>query len=266
MTDNVSDQLRFEVDGDGVAVITLNRPEKLNAFSPEMRETWLAALEECRTGSHVKVIVITGTGRAFSTGGDVGRFDASAVESPVAMRERIMDTQRLALAFEAIDKPVIAALNGLATGGGLDIALMCDLRFAAQSARFAQTYNRLGMIPGAGGAYYLPRVVGASRALKMFWGADFVESAEALRIGLVDEVYPDAELMAQTLAFARRIAGHPSLALRLTKTMVYQSLATDLRTSLNLAASTMPLVRSSDDHKEAVAAFKEKRKPRFTGK
>lgn len=262
----MSEQLKFEVGADKVAVITLNRPEKLNAFTPEMREAWLAALEDCRTSDEINVIVITGTGRAFTTGGDVGKFDDSAQESPGQMRDRILDTQRLALKFDEIDKPVIAAVNGLATGGGMDIALMCDLRFAAKSARFAETYNRIGMIPGAGGAYYLPRVVGLSKALQMFWSADFVDADEALRIGLVDEVHPDERLMEKTLAFAGRIAGHPNLALRLTKKIVYQGLDTDLRTALNLAASSMPIVRSSEDHREAVAAFKEKRKPKFTGR
>ncbi len=262
----MSEQLKFEVGADKVAVITLNRPEKLNAFTPEMREAWLVALEECRTSNQVNVIVITGTGRAFTSGGDVGKFDDSAQESPADMRDRILDTQRLALKFDEIDKPLIAAVNGLATGGGMDIALMCDLRFAAKSARFAETYNRIGMIPGAGGAYYLPRVVGLSKALQMFWSSDFVEAEEALRIGLVDEVHPDELLMEKTLAFAARIAGHPNLALRLTKKIVQQGLDTDLRTALNLAASSMPIVRSSEDHREAVAAFKEKRKPKFTGR
>ena len=262
----MSEQLKFEVGADKVAVITLNRPEKLNAFTPEMREAWLVALEECRTSNQVNVIVITGTGRAFTSGGDVGKFDDSAQESPADMRDRILDTQRLALKFDEIDKPLIAAVNGLATGGGMDIALMCDLRFAAKSARFAETYNRISMIPGAGGAYYLPRVVGLSKALQMFWSSDFVEAEEALRIGLVDEVHPDELLMEKTLAFAARIAGHPNLALRLTKKIVQQGLDTDLRTALNLAASSMPIVRSSEDHREAVAAFKEKRKPKFTGR
>ena len=143
----MSEQLKFEVGADKVAVITLNRPEKLNAFTPEMREAWLVALEECRTSNQVNVIVITGTGRAFTSGGDVGKFDDSAQESPADMRDRILDTQRLALKVDEIDKPLSAAVNGLATGGGMDIALMCDLRFAAKSARFAETYNRIGMIP-----------------------------------------------------------------------------------------------------------------------
>ncbi len=262
----MSEQLRFEIGANKVATITINRPEKLNAFTPEMKEAWIAALEECRTSDKVNVIVMTGTGRAFCTGGDVGKFTEHSHESLSEVRERVIDAQRLAVKLDEIDKPVIAAVNGVATGGGLDIALMCDLRFAAQSARFAETYNRIGMIPGAGGAYYLPRVVGISRALRMFWSAEFVESAEALRIGLVDEVHPDDQLMDKTMAFAELIAGQPSMAVRLTKKIVYQGLDTDLRTALNLVASSMPIVRTSVDHREAVAAFKEKRKPNFTGR
>lgn len=262
----MSEQLIFEVGANKVATITLNRPEKLNAFTQEMKDDWVAALEECRTSDKVNVIVITGRGRAFCTGGDLGKFTDYSHEPPAAVRERIFDAQRIAVKLGELDKPVIAAINGVATGGGLDVALGCDIRVAAQSARFAETYNKMGMIPGAGGAYYLPRVIGLSRALKMLWTADFMETEEALRIGLIDEVHPDAELMDKAMALAERIAAQPSLAVRLTKTIACQGLAMDLRSALNLAASTMPIVRTSDDHREAVAAFREKRKPNFTGR
>ena len=261
----MSEQLIFEVRNK-VATITLNRPEKLNAFTPQMKEDWLEALEFCRTSSDVNVIVMTGTGRAFCTGGDVGKFNEHSRESLTEVKERVVDAQRLAVKFDEIDKPVIAALNGLATGGGLDVALMCDLRFSAQSARFAETYARMGLVPGAGGAYYLPRIVGISKALQMFFSADFVDADEALRIGLVDEVFPDDQLMDKTMEFAERVAGNAPIAVRLTKKILYQGLDTDLRTALNLVASSMPMARTSDDHREAVAAFSEKRKPRFTGR
>jgi enoyl-CoA hydratase/carnithine racemase len=165
----MSDLLKFEI-ADGVATITLNRPEKMNAFTGEMMEDWLAALEDCRTNPEVRAIVMTGTGRAFTTGGDIEGFGASAAARRKASASTwIGGSQRLIRKIAEIDKPVIAALNGFATGGGLDIALACDIRFAAESARFAETYAKMGLIPGMGGAYLLPRIVGVAKALELFW-------------------------------------------------------------------------------------------------
>jgi 2-(1,2-epoxy-1,2-dihydrophenyl)acetyl-CoA isomerase len=262
----MSDLLRFEV-GDGIATITLNRPEKLNAFTNEMLEDWLAALERCRTDPEVRVIVITGTGRAFTTGGDIEGFSASAKQTPADIKARLVDgIQRLPRKMAEIDKPIIAALNGFATGGGLDVALGCDIRFAAESARFAETYARMGLIPGAGGAWLLPRIVGTAKALELFWGCEWVEAAEAERIGLVNKVFPDAALMESTYAFARKVAEGAPIAVQMLKRVVRLGLDKDLATALDLVASNMTIVRSSEDHAEAVAAFKEKRKPRFTGR
>ncbi len=172
-----------------------------------MLEKWLAALEECRTNPEVRVIVITGTGRAFTTGGDVEGVRRKRVADAARHHAATWceGSQRLPRKLAEIDKPVIAALNGFATGGGLDIALACDIRFAAESARFAETYARMGLIPGMGGAYLLPRIVGVAKALEMFWSGDWVDAREAERIGLVNKVFPDAELMEGTYAFARRV-------------------------------------------------------------
>jgi 2-(1,2-epoxy-1,2-dihydrophenyl)acetyl-CoA isomerase len=164
-----------------------------------------------------------------------------------------------------IDKPIIAALNGFATGGGLDIALACDIRFAAESARFAETYAKMGLIPGAGGAYLLPRVVGVAKALELFWGCDWVEAHEAERIGLVNKVFADDQLMEGTYAFARKVADGAPLAVQMIKRVMRLGLNQDLSTALDTVASNMTIVRSSKDHKEALAAFKDKRKPNFTG-
>jgi len=261
----MSDYLVFEIK-EGIATIRLDRPDKLNAFTSDMLETWLAALEECRTNPDVRVIVITGTGRAFTTGGDVSSFSASASQTPAAIKAHLTEgVQRLPRKIVDIDKPVIAALNGIATGGGLDIALACDIRFAAESARFAETYARMGLIPGVGGAYLLPRIVGVAKALEMFWTADFVDAREAERIGLVSKVFPDAELMAGTYAFARRIADNAPLAVQLIKRIMRLGFETDLSTALEIVATNMPIVRTSEDHKEALSAFKEKRPPQFKG-
>jgi enoyl-CoA hydratase/carnithine racemase len=257
--------LKFEAEN-GVATITLDRPEKLNAFTDEMLEDWLSALEQCRVSNEVRVIVITGAGRAFTTGGDVSTFDQHATRTAREIKSRVADgIQRLPKKLAEIDKPVIAAMNGVATGGGLDIALACDIRFAAESARFAETYVRIAMIPGAGGAYLLPRILGLSKALEMLWTGDFVDAREAERIGLVNKVFPDAELMAGTYEFARRLADGPPLAIQLVKRVARMGLDKDLPTGLEIAAANLAVVRSSEDHKEAVAAFKEKRRPQFKG-
>ncbi|MPZ46342.1 MAG: enoyl-CoA hydratase [Betaproteobacteria bacterium] len=253
--------------GDKVATIRLNRPEKLNAFTDDMIDAWLDLLETYRTSDAVNVIVVTGTGRSFSTGGDVGRFGDYASQSPAHVKARLTENvQRLALKIQEIDKPVIAAVNGIATGGGVDVALMCDLRFAARSARFAETYVRMGLLPGAGGAYYLPRIVGTAKALELFWSSETIDAEEALRMGLVNRVFDDDRLVEETLAFARKVARSAPLAVRLLKKVLYQSATTDLRGALELVASNMPIVRLSEDHKEAVAAFREKREPVFTGR
>ncbi|UVH60666.1 enoyl-CoA hydratase-related protein [Variovorax paradoxus] len=262
----MSDLLKYEI-ADGIATITLNRPDKLNAFTGEMLQEWIASLEDARTNPEVRVIVMTGSGRAFTTGGDVEGFGASAKKTAAEIRTHLVEgVQRLPRKLAEIDKPVIAALNGFATGGGLDIALACDIRFAAESARFAETYARMGLIPGAGGAYLLPRLVGTAKALEMFWSCDWVDAREAERLGLVNKVFPDDELMDGTYAFARKVAAGAPLAVQAIKRVMRQGLDKDLDTALDIVASTMPIVRTSEDHQEAVAAFKEKRTPRFKGR
>jgi len=262
----MSEFLKFEIDN-GIGLITLNRPEKLNAFNDDMLEQWLNALEQCRIDPEVRVIVMTGTGRAFTTGGDVETFSASAAMTPARIKARVAEgVQRLPRKIAEIDKPVIAALNGFATAGGLDIALACDIRFAAESARFAETYARMGLIPGVGGAYFLPRVVGMAKALEMFWTGDWVDAREAERIGLVNKVFPDDDLLARTLEFARRVADGAPLAVQLIKRVMRFSMDKDLATAHEIVAANLPIVRTSEDHAEAVLAFKEKRPPKFVGK
>lgn len=262
----MSEYLHYHID-QGIATITLDRPEKLNAFTDDMLEAWLAALEDSRVNPDVRVIIITGTGRAFTTGGDVGTFSASSTQTTAQIKSRVAEgVQRLPRKIQEIDKPVLAAINGLATGGGLDIALACDIRIAAQSARFAETYARMGLIPGVGGAYFLPRIVGVAKALELLWTADFIDAAEAERIGLVSKVFPDTELMEGTYAFARRIADNAPLSVQLIKRVMRFGLDKDLATALEIVAANLPIARSSEDHREAVQAFKEKRQPRFTGR
>lgn len=262
----MSDKLLFDVK-EGIATITLNRPEKLNAFDDEMISAWMDALEHCRTSDEVSVVVITGAGRAFCAGGDIGTFKDRAAATPANIKRDLMEgRQQLPKKVAELDKPLIAAINGHAYSGGLDVALMCDLRFAAESAKLAETYARIGLLPGVGGAWYLPRLIGTARALEMFWTGEPLSAREAERIGLVNRVFPDDQLMAGTYAVARKIADGAPLSNRLIKRILYQGLDSDLNTALDTVAAHLPLVRASEDHREAMQAFKEKRKPRFRGR
>lgn len=262
----MSEDIVFTVE-DGIATIRLNRPERLNAFTYPMLETWADLIERCWHDAAVRVVVLTGTGRGFCSGGDVRamgerhKSGETAFQRKEAVHRRIHRIPRL---IEDFDKPYIVAINGVATGAGLDMALMGDIRFAAESARMAETYIKVGLISGDGGAWYLPRLVGVPRALEMLWTGDFIDAREAERIGLVNKVLPDEQLMEHTYAFARRIAAMPALTLRLMKRAVYQGLRSDLRASLDALSSHLGVISTTNDHREAVAAFNEKRPPKFT--
>ncbi len=262
----MSAEVVFEVR-DRVGLIRLNRPEKLNAFTNSMLEDWLEALDEAEAREDVRCLVITGTGRGFTTGGDVSTMGEGQDNSPRATKDRIWETiQAVPKRLATMDTPTIAAVNGVATGGGVDVALACDIRVCAASARFAETYSRLGLIPGAGGAYFLPRTVGVARALELLWTAEFIDAETAERIGLVNHVYPDESFLDDAMALAGRIAAAAPLSVRYIKRTVYRSLATDMLTSFDLVSSHMTVVRSSEDHVEAVSAFREKRTPEFKGR
>ena len=182
----MTDKLLFDVS-DKIATITFNNPEKLNAFTVEMIEAYAEKLEECRKREDVWAIVVTGAGRGFCSGGDTGRMGADTPPTPAEIKSGLWDLiQHISLEMAKIDKPVIAAVNGVAVGAGMDMALHADLRIAAESARFAETYVRVGLVPGNGGAWFLPRLIGMPRALEMLWSADFVDAATALDYGLVN--------------------------------------------------------------------------------
>jgi len=252
---------------DGVMVATLNRPDKKNATSKEMLEALRTALEQANDDETIRCFVLTGAGNAFCSGGDLGRRSKEMGDpTPLERKNQLAHTQRLALAIEQFEKPLIAAVNGPAVGAGMDLSLMCDIRFAAASARFSEGYIKVGLIPGNGGCWFLPRLVGAARALELLWTGDHVDAQEALRIGLVSRVIADDQLMPETLAFAKRLAEGPPLQQRDIKKLMYQGLRTDLRTSLEAVTTHMAVVQSTADYKEAIQAFKEKRKAVFTGR
>ena len=262
----MSSPITLDIDNK-VATITLNRPDVLNAINEEMLPPWFDALEECRTNTDVAVIVITGAGEAFCRGGDTTKLGAHTMPSPVEIKQQFWDRlHRIPRKLAEIDKPVIAAVNGLASGAGVDVSLQCDLRFAAESASFRVSYTAFGLVPGNGGTYYLPRIVGEAKALELFYSAQPISAAEALDIGMVNQVFPDGEFMERSMAFAQSISRRAPLAMTLVKRAVKQSLSMDLNTHLDMVSSHMLITRPSEDHAEAIKAYEEGREPEFKGK
>lgn len=261
----MSAHVLFEVD-DKVATLTLNRPEKLNAFTDDMLLSLVAHIDACEVRDDIAVVILTGAGRGFCSGGDVSAMGAEADNRPHLTKQHVWNViQAFPKRLARFDKPVIAAVNGVATGGGMDLALACDIRVAAASARFAETYARIGLMPGGGGAYFLPRLVGRAMALELLLTADFIDAATAYRIGLVNHVYADVELMAQARELARRMARMPPLSLKLIKRAVEHGLNADMVASFDLISSHIAIAKSGPDHAEAIRAFRDKRDGEYCG-
>lgn len=250
-----------------IGTITLNRPELRNAINEEMLPLWVDALEQCRVSEEVDVIVITGAGEAFCRGGDTSKLGEHTTPSPVEIKDQFWDRlHRIPRKLAEIDKPVIAAVNGWASGAGVDVALQCDLRLAAQSATFRVSYTAFGLVPGNGGTYFLPRIVGEAKALELFWAAEPITAQQALDINMVNQVFPDDQFMERSMEFARKVASRAPLAVRLVKRAVKQSAAMDLNTHLDMISSHMLITRPSEDHAEGIKAYEEGREPVFKGK
>lgn len=260
----MTEPLTFTVE-EHTAILTLNRPDKRNAFDTRMLDLWAEALAQCQQRSDIRVIIITGAGGAFCAGGDIEEMQQRLTSSPLAHKRFIESVHRVPLTMATMDKPIIAAVNGAAVGAGMDMALACDIRFASVNARFAASYVRMGLAPGDGGAYFLPRLVGTAKALELLWTGDVVDAEKAERLGIVNRVLPAEELLPYTRQFADRLASGPQVAIQLTKRAVYQSQTTDLRTCLDLISSHMAVLTATNDHREAVQAFLEKRPPHFEG-
>jgi 2-(1,2-epoxy-1,2-dihydrophenyl)acetyl-CoA isomerase len=263
------EQIIFAKDG-RVATITLNRPAKLNAYSEIMVHEILAALGDARDDDGIRVVILTGTGRGFCAGGDIGtdfqypqRYRGHRLESMLEMRENMHVLIRF---LQRFDKPVIAAINGAAVAGGLTLALACDFRIAAESARLGDTSLKFALIPDEGGAYFFPRAMGMDRALKMSLLSEIYPARQAMELGLVTEVVADGELMASARALADRLAEGPPIAIRITKRMMYKQRTMELDNALDDAAMATLVANYTEDVKEGTAAFHEKRKPRFQGR
>ena len=248
---------------DAVATITIDRPEKRNALNTQVRRELLEALDAIEADDAVRVVVITGAGeKAFIAGADIGEF---AERTPIQQRAA-MEGRRVFEAIAAFPRPVIASINGYALGGGCELALACDLRIAARSARLGQPEVNLGILPGGGGTQRLPRLVGMGRAMRMALTGELVTAEEAERIGLVEEVVDDNALVERTRELAGSIARHSPVALKLIKEAVRASAEMPLQAGLALEREFFITAFSSDDRTEGVSAFLEKRKPKFEGR
>jgi 2-(1,2-epoxy-1,2-dihydrophenyl)acetyl-CoA isomerase len=248
---------------DGVITLTLNRPDALNAFTVEMKEALLAALKDAARDKSVRVVVLTGAGRAFSAGQDLKERQGPDVNDlGTELRTRY---NPIILAMRRLEKPIIGAVNGVAAGAGMSVALACDIVIAAESARFIEAFSRVGLVPDTGSSWFLPRLVGYARAAEMVFTADPIDAATAERIGLVNRVVPDDQLLAEANALAARLALAAPIALALAKRALNRALDSGLEEALEFEAQLQTIAGRSADQREGVAAFVEKRAPDFKG-
>jgi 2-(1,2-epoxy-1,2-dihydrophenyl)acetyl-CoA isomerase len=253
-----------------VLVITINRPEIMNAINEEMIAAMTWVLDDARTDPEVRVIVLTGAGRGFCAGGQLKARDSNrpylGIEQPDEVRRGIRQAQSLIRSLVRMEKPTIAMVNGPAMGAGLSLALACDLRIASDQAKFGSSFTRIGIIPGTGDTWFLPRLIGTGRAAEMLLTGDTIDAATAERFGLVNRVVPAEDLEAHTIGLAQRIAEGPPIVLRLDKMLMYRGLTMDLENAMDIVAECAPVAWMSEDKKEGMAAFQERRRPHFRGR
>jgi len=264
----MSESVKYEQD-DGVVTLTLNEPATRNAISPAIVEQLVAHCARINQDMSVRCVIVTGAGEGFSSGGNVkemrdrtGLFGGTPAE---IRRGYLHGIQQIPLAMYDLEVPSIAAVNGFAVGAGCDLSLMCDIRIAADNAEFAESFMRVGLVSGDGGAWFLPRVVGLSRAYEMTFTGNFIKADKALEWGLVSRVVPKEKLLPEAQKIATQIAAYPAQSIRMCKKLVRDSGAIGLPTHLEMAASMQALIQHTADQHEAVTAFLEKRKPVFKG-
>jgi enoyl-CoA hydratase/carnithine racemase len=259
--------LLYEVK-DGIATLTLNRPERLNALGGTLRQDLHDAVTRAGADPEVRVMVVTGAGKGFCSGGDVkamGEAKAGQRERPLI--EKIAPGRdRTLLAMREAPQPIIAAVNGAAAGAGMNLALGCDLRIASTNAKFTQAFVKRGLHPDWGGTYFLPRVVGMAKACEMIFTGEVIDAAEALRLGIVSQVVAPEELLPTAYDLARRIAAGPPVAIRLAKRSLYANEDLDLRGALQIETMAQNICFETEDATEGIRAFGEKRAPIFKGR
>lgn len=261
----MSDNVRIERDG-RIGIVRLNRPEKLNAFAGDMRDRIADALAELGVDASVRVIVVTGEGRGFCAGADVGYLEELVETGNASDFRKLLEAgERVISTIRSLDRPVLAAVNGPAAGGGANLALACDLRIMADSASIGQTFTRIGLHPDWGGTYFLPRLVGEARALELMWSGRMVPAGEALELGLVHRVEPEADLWDAALTWARELATAPPLAVAGIKRAVYRSGASCVESMLELEIEHQMACFESKDVSRGLAAFFARERPRFEG-
>ena len=251
---------------DGIAVLTLNRPENLNAFSDEIRVGLLEAFARLGADNAIGCIVLTGAGRGFCAGGDVKTMGSRSAKVFEERAAGILQSGRVPMLMHNTAKPIIGMINGVAVGAGLGMAAACDVRVASRSARFGTGFIKIGLSGDWGATWTLTRLVGTAKARELFFTGDMIDADEALRIGLVNKVVDDAELLTTTMAMARRIASMPHVALGYTKRNLAAAETGDFVSCMDIEAFNQARCSQLEDHREAVVAFKEKRRPMFTGR
>jgi 2-(1,2-epoxy-1,2-dihydrophenyl)acetyl-CoA isomerase len=260
----------FEVPEAGIARITLNRPSAMNAYTGRMCEDIVAALADYVARDELRCLIVTGAGRGFCSGGDVSGGDPDRPDYKTKQlgygHEMRVGMHAVIAKLHRIDKPVVAMINGAAVAGGLTLALACDFRIASSAAKLGDTSGRFGLLPDEGGAWFFPRLMGLDRALKMTLLHEVYTAEEALKLGLVTEVVPADQLKARTFEFACAIAKQAPLAVRLAKSMMRKGLDSSLENSLDDAALSVMIANPSQDVREGVEAFFEKREPEFKGR
>jgi enoyl-CoA hydratase/carnithine racemase len=260
------EHLIYKVDN-LVATITLNRPETLNALTPGMRKSFAAVLELAENDDNVRVIVITGAGKGFCSGGDVKAMNEARKSGKASVMDDRIDPirDRIVMALRDSTKPIIAAVNGAAAGAGMNIALACDIRIAADTAKFGETFSRRGLHPDWGGTYFLPRIVGTAKACELIWSGKMINAQDALELGIVSQLETPDALMTTTLEMANSFAAGPPIVIRMAKRAIYRSLDSTLREALEYETYAQNTCSGTQDAKEGIAAFVEKREPVFTG-
>lgn len=264
----VFEKMILEKEG-GVATLTLNRPDKLNAISTEMWKDLKRVIDTVANDDEIKVLIFTGAGRGFCSGSDVSgrlaaRFSGQEPEE-ITQKELLEPVGYVAYLIHSLDIPIIAAINGPATGAGLSLALLGDIRIASEAAKFSAIWVRVGLIGDLGATYLLPRIVGISKAMEMLSTGEMIDAREAERIGLVSKVVPPDELMPAAKEMADKLSNGPAIAIKLTKRAVYKGIHNDLLTQLDFESYGQNICRNTEDHKEGVKSFIEKRTPQFKG-